>query len=55
VKQPIAYALNRAMPVSEVAPFVAVATSTQQSLGKYASVAPPADPRALYWLLRQVF
>ena len=42
---PMAYALNRALPVSEMGPFVTLATTTQQSLSRYASVAPPADPR----------
>ena len=43
---PMAYALNRAMPVAQMTPFVAMATTTQHSLGKYASVPAPADPRA---------
>jgi len=43
---PMAYALNRAMPASQMAPFVAMASSTEQSLQKYAAVPAPADPRA---------
>ena len=43
---PMAYALNRAMPTAQMTPFVAMATVTQQSLSKYATAAPPADPRA---------
>jgi PiT family inorganic phosphate transporter len=43
---PMAYALNRAMPKDEMVPFIAMATTTQQSLQKYASVPVPADPRA---------
>jgi len=43
---PMAYALNRAMPASEMAPFIATATATEQSLNRYAGGAPPADPRA---------
>ena len=42
---PMAYALNRAMPVAQMTPFVAMASSTQQSLNKYATAAAPADPR----------
>lgn len=42
----MAYALNRAMPVAQMTPFVAMASTTQQSLNKYALVAAPADPRA---------
>jgi inorganic phosphate transporter, PiT family len=44
---PMAYALNRSMPASEMAPFVAMAKATQQSLDKYASGAAPADPRMI--------
>jgi PiT family inorganic phosphate transporter len=41
---PTAYALNRAMPESEVATFHAVAQATEQSLATYANgVAAPAD------------
>jgi PiT family inorganic phosphate transporter len=44
---PTAYALNRAMPDSEVMDFKAVAQATQQSLAPYArGVAAPADSRA---------
>jgi len=42
---PMAYALNRAMPVDHMTQFVAVAQVTQQSLVKSASAAAPADPR----------
>ena len=43
---PTAYALNRAMPDSQVTNFQAVATVTQQSLTAFAAGAPaPADPR----------
>jgi inorganic phosphate transporter, PiT family len=45
---PMAYALNRAMPASEMTPFIAVATVTEQSLNRYAGqTAAPADPRAV--------
>jgi PiT family inorganic phosphate transporter len=43
---PMAYALNRAMPTQQMAPFMAVATSTSQSLAKYTSGPAPTDPRA---------
>jgi inorganic phosphate transporter, PiT family len=43
---PMAYALNRAMPVDQVTQFAAVAQVTQASLLKSTAVAPPADPRA---------
>ena len=43
---PMAYALNRAMPTEQMTPFVAMATTTQQSLTKYASGPAPADSRA---------
>jgi inorganic phosphate transporter, PiT family len=43
---PMAYALNRAMPVDQMVPFVAMAQSTQASLLKDSPVAVPADPRA---------
>ncbi len=43
---PMAYALNRAMPASEMVPFVAMATTTQHSLDKYATGPASADPRA---------
>ena len=42
---PLTYGLNRAMPVSEVTRFSAVAVVTQQSLTKTTTIAPPADPR----------
>ena len=42
----MAYALNRAMPVDQMVPFVAMAQSTQASLLKDSPVAVPADPRA---------
>jgi PiT family inorganic phosphate transporter len=42
---PTAYALNRAMPVDQMTPFVAMAQTTQQSLAKDAPAAAPADPR----------
>jgi PiT family inorganic phosphate transporter len=32
---PIAYALNRAMPASQMGPFIAVANTTEQALDKY--------------------
>jgi PiT family inorganic phosphate transporter len=41
---PMAYALNRAMPASQLVPYVAVATTTQHSLEKYATGGAPADP-----------
>jgi PiT family inorganic phosphate transporter len=40
---PIAYALNRSMPVREMAPFVQTATATSQSLAQFGPA--PADPR----------
>jgi PiT family inorganic phosphate transporter len=43
---PMAYALNRAVPVSDMAPFVAMASSTAQSLHHAAPGPAPADPRA---------
>jgi len=42
---PMAYALNRAMPVDQMTQFVAVAQVTQASLQKAAPAAAPADPR----------
>src|SRR5690348_7581685 len=42
---PLSYALNRAMPVDQMAQFVAVAQVTQQSLAKAAPGLIPADPR----------
>jgi inorganic phosphate transporter, PiT family len=43
---PMAYALNRSMPVSQVTPFIAMATATEQSLKRYAGPETPGDPRA---------
>lgn len=43
---PLAYALNRSMPVDHMTQFVAVAQVTQQSLVKNGTVAIPADPRS---------
>jgi inorganic phosphate transporter, PiT family len=43
---PMAYALNRAMPVEQMVPFVAMAQATQRSLVNDAPAAAPADPRA---------
>jgi inorganic phosphate transporter, PiT family len=43
---PMAYALNRAMPTQQMAPFIAVATSTSQSLARYTDGPAAADPRA---------
>jgi PiT family inorganic phosphate transporter len=43
---PMAYALNRSMPVDQMTPFVAMASATQQSLAKSSNAAPAADPRA---------
>src|SRR5262249_14300429 len=42
---PLTYGLNRAMPVSQVTRFAAVATVTQQSLQKSTTLAAPTDPR----------
>jgi PiT family inorganic phosphate transporter len=42
---PMAYALNRSMPVEQMIPFAAMAQATQSSLTKGNSSAPPADPR----------
>lgn len=42
---PLSYALNRAMPASQVTQFAAVAHVTQDALVKAAPVAPPAEPR----------
>jgi len=44
---PLAYALNRAMPVDQVVQFAAVAQVTQQSLAKVAPGTVPAEPRAV--------
>jgi PiT family inorganic phosphate transporter len=43
---PMAYALNRAMPAAQMTPFIAMATTTQQSLTRYAGSSLPADPSA---------
>jgi PiT family inorganic phosphate transporter len=42
---PITYALNRAMPVEQMAPFIQTAAETQQALQQAAPGAAPADPR----------
>jgi PiT family inorganic phosphate transporter len=44
---PIAYALNRAMPVDEATRFAAVAQVTQEQLQRFARAPAPADPRAV--------
>ena len=44
---PTAYALNRAMPASQMAPFVALARTTQQSLAQHVTGPVPADPHAV--------
>jgi PiT family inorganic phosphate transporter len=43
---PMAYALNRAMPVDQMTQFVAVAKVTQEELVKAAPAPAPLDPRA---------
>ena len=43
---PTAYALNRAMPQAEMVPFIAMASTTERSLQKYATAPVPADPLA---------
>ena len=43
---PMAYALNRTMPVDHMSQFIAVSRLTQASLQKNARVGSPADPRA---------
>jgi len=43
---PMAYALNRSMPASQVVPFIAMANATEQSLRVANAAAAPADPRA---------
>jgi len=43
---PMAYALNRAMPVDQMRPFIAMASVTQEALQKTTVVPAPADPRA---------
>jgi inorganic phosphate transporter, PiT family len=42
---PIAYALNRAMPATQMVPFVAMATSTERSLIEYTHGVTVDDPR----------
>jgi len=42
---PMAYALNRAMPVDQMTPFVAMAQATELSLGKASTVPAATDPR----------
>ncbi|HEY4066653.1 MAG TPA: inorganic phosphate transporter [Burkholderiaceae bacterium] len=42
---PMAYALNRSMPVEQMTQFAAVARVTQAELAKNSTVATPADPR----------
>lgn len=42
---PMAYALNRAMPVDQMTQFVAMAQATQTSLVRNTAIAAPADPR----------
>jgi PiT family inorganic phosphate transporter len=41
---PTAYALNHAMPQAEMVPFIAMASTTERSLQKYATAPVPADP-----------
>jgi PiT family inorganic phosphate transporter len=43
---PLTYALNRAMPASEVVPFIAMASTTERALRQDAPGTVPADPRA---------
>jgi inorganic phosphate transporter, PiT family len=43
---PMAYALNRALPQSDIVPFIAMTTTTEHALEKYATAPAPADPRA---------
>jgi inorganic phosphate transporter, PiT family len=42
---PMAYALNRAMPLDQTTQFAAMAKVTQQSLSRSTALAAPADPR----------
>jgi len=42
---PMAYALNRAMPAREMAPFIQMAGETQRALQQAAPAPAPADPR----------
>ena len=44
---PLTYALNRAMPVSEMTQFVAVAETTQRAIVAEYPASAPADPRAV--------
>ena len=44
---PTAYALNRAMPVDQMTPFVAMAQATQQSLAKISTAVPATEPRKI--------
>ena len=44
---PMAYALNRAMPVDHMTQFIAVAQVTEQSLHKYILQDAPAEPRKI--------
>jgi len=44
---PITYALNRAMPAREMAPFIQMAGETQQALQQAAPAPAPADPRQI--------
>src|SRR4029077_15949331 len=43
---PTAYALNHAMPQAQMVPFIAMASTTERSLQKYATAPVPADPLA---------
>jgi PiT family inorganic phosphate transporter len=43
---PTAYALNHAMPQAQMVPFIAMASTTERSLQKYATAPVPTDPRA---------
>jgi PiT family inorganic phosphate transporter len=44
---PTAYALNRAVPAKDMAPFIQMASETQQALEQAAPGTPPADPRGV--------
>ncbi len=44
---PTAYALNRAVPAKDMAPFIRMASATQQALEQAAPGTPPADPRGV--------
>jgi len=50
---PMAYALNRAMPVDQMTQFVAVAQVTQQSLAHSTSLTPPASNEAARHVLTE--